>query len=264
MHIKENRERTVPISRYADPSIPSGGLDTSIVAVVTDVQRGGAPVVGFGFSSIGRYGQAGLIRDRFSPRLLAASRDDLSTEGGDTIDHFKAWACMMAGEKPGGHGVRCVAVGTLDMAIWDAAAKIAGLPLYRLIGEMTGRDATPGPVPVYASGGYIYPSDELAKLEEEIRQLLDHGFTHIKIKIGFSPLQEDLKRIETVLALLPNGGHLAVDAMYRYDRESGLAAAAALQPFGLRWFEDICDPLDFETLAAVANVYAPPIAAGEA
>jgi len=85
MHIKENRERTVPISRYADPSIPSGGLDTSIVAVVTDVQRDGAPVVGFGFSSIGRYGQAGLIRDRFSPRLLAGSRDDLSTEGGDTI-----------------------------------------------------------------------------------------------------------------------------------------------------------------------------------
>jgi len=170
----------------------------------------------------------------------------------------------MAGEKPGGNGVRYVAVGTLDMAIWDAAAKIAGLPLYRLIGEMTGRVATPGPVPVYASGGYIYPSDELAKLEEAIRQLLDHGFTHIKIKIGFSPLQEDLKRIETVLALLPNGGHLAVDAMYRYDRESGLTAAAALQPFGLRWFENICDPLDFETLAAVANVYAPPIAAGEA
>ena len=93
MHIKEIRERTVPISRYADPSIPSGGLETSIVAVVTDVQRDGAPVVGFGFSSIGRYGQASLIRDRFSPRLLAASRDDLSTEGGDTIDPFKAWAC---------------------------------------------------------------------------------------------------------------------------------------------------------------------------
>mgnify|MGYP003724479269 CR=1 FL=1 len=146
------------------------------------------------------------------------------------------------------------------MPIWDPAAKIAGLPLYRLIGEMTGRDATPGPVPVYASGGYIYPSDELAKLEEAIRQLLDHGFTHIKVKIGFSPLQEDLKRIETVLALLPNGGHLAVDAIYGYDRVSGLEAATALEPYALRWFEDICDPLDFETLAAIADTYDPPIA----
>ena len=150
------------------------------------------------------------------------------------------------------------------MAVWDAAAKIAELPLYRLISELTGHAASPDPVPVYASGGYLYPSDELAKLEEEIRCLLDQGFTHVKIKIGVSPLKEDLKRIETVLALLPNGGHLAVDAIYGYDRVSGLEAATALEPYALRWFEDICDPLDFETLAAIADTYDPPIAAGEA
>ena len=116
MRILEIRERTVPISRYGDPAIPSGGLDTSVVAVVTDIMRDGTPVVGFGFSSIGRFGQAGLIRDRFSPRLLAATDDDLCNERGDNIDPFRAWACMMAGEKPGGHGERCVAVGTMDMA----------------------------------------------------------------------------------------------------------------------------------------------------
>ena len=264
MRIIDIRERTVPISRYGDPSIPSGGLDTSVVAVVTDVMRDGAPVVGYGFSSIGRFGQAGLIHDRFAPRLLAATDDDLATERGDNIDPFQARTCMMTGEKPGGHGERCVAVGTLDMAIWDAAAKIAGTPLYRLIQELTGITEEIIRVPVYASGGYLYPSDDLAKLEEEIRQLLDQGFTHIKIKIGFSPLKEDLKRIETVLALLPNGGHLAVDAIYRYDRVSGLEAATALEPYALRWFEDICDPLDFETLAAIADTYDPPIAAGEA
>lgn len=264
MRILEIHERTVPISRYGDPAIPSGGLDTSIVAVVTDIVRDGAPVVGFGFSSIGRFGQGGLIRDRFSPRLLAATDNDLATERGDNIDPFRAWACMMVGEKPGGHGERCVAVGTLDMAIWDAAAKIAELPLHRLISELTGRAASPDPVPVYASGGYLYPSDDISRLEDEIRQLLDQGFTHIKIKIGFSPLKEDLKRIETALALLPNGGHLAVDAIYGYDRKSGLEAATALEPYALRWFEDICDPLDFETLAVIADTYDPPIAAGEA
>jgi len=264
MRIVDIRERTIPVSRYADPSIPSGGLDTSAVAVITDVVRNGEPVIGYGFSSIGRFGQGGLIGDRFASRLLAANDDDLANERCDNIDPFRAWACMMAGEKPGGHGERCVAVGTLDMAIWDAAAKIAGTPLYRLIQELTGITEETIRVPVYASGGYLYPSDELAKLEEEIRQLLDQGFTHIKIKIGVSPLKEDLKRIETVLALLPNGGHLAVDAIYSFDRESGLEAATALEPYALRWFEDICDPLDFETLAAIADTYDPPIAAGEA
>jgi L-alanine-DL-glutamate epimerase-like enolase superfamily enzyme len=115
MRIVDIRERTVGISRYCDPAIPSGGLTTSIVALTTDVARGGRPVTGYGFSLVGRFGQGGPIRERFAPRLIAA---------GD-VDPLEAWAAMMRGEKPGGHGERCVAVGTLDIALWDAAAKTA-------------------------------------------------------------------------------------------------------------------------------------------
>jgi L-alanine-DL-glutamate epimerase-like enolase superfamily enzyme len=150
MRIVDIRERTVPLSRYADPGIASGDLTTSVVALVTDVVREGAPVVGYGFSSIGRFGQGGLIRERFAPRLLAAG----------TLDPLLAWDAMMAGEKPGGHGERCVAVGTLDMALWDAAAKIAGLPLYRFLADRTGREIASDAVPVYAAGGYPYPVDD--------------------------------------------------------------------------------------------------------
>jgi L-alanine-DL-glutamate epimerase-like enolase superfamily enzyme len=264
MKITNVVERTVPISRYAEASIPSGGLDTSAVAVVTDVIRNGEPVVGFGFSSIGRFGQGGLIRDRFAPRLLAAAERDLANDRGDNIDPFRAWACMMAGEKPGGHGERSVAVGTLDMAVWDAAAKIAGLPLYRLIESLTGRPADPSPAHVYAGGGYYYPEDDIARLQDETKSFLDSGFTKLKIKIGGAPLRRDMERIEAVLALLPGGTHLAVDAIYSYDRKTALEAAAALRPYDLWWFEDICDPLDFETLAAVAEVYDASIASGEA
>ncbi len=134
MRIVDIRERTVPISRHADPALPSGGLTTSIVAVVTDAVRGGKPVTGYGFASFGRFGQGGLIRERFAPRLLAADDPD-----GNRLDPFRAWAAMMAGEKPGGHGERCVAVGALDMAVWDAAAKLAGQPLCRYLAERTGR-----------------------------------------------------------------------------------------------------------------------------
>lgn len=161
MRVTDIRERTVPVSRYADPGIASGGLNTTVVALVTDVRRDGAPIVGFGFSSVGRFGQSGLIRERFAPRLLAAREDDLATGSGDNIDPLGAWDCMMQGEKPGGHGERCVAVGTLEMALWDAAAKIAGKPLYRFLGDRVGTGVARTTVPVYAGGGYYFPSNDI-------------------------------------------------------------------------------------------------------
>jgi L-alanine-DL-glutamate epimerase-like enolase superfamily enzyme len=206
-----------------------------------------------------------LIRERFAPRILAAPAADLIGEDGATIDPSRVWRCMMTGEKPGGHGERSVAVGTLDMAIWDAAAKIAGLPLYRFLAARLGRKLPKRPkVAVYAGGGYPYPSDDITRLRDEVSGFLAAGFTHVKIKIGAGPLAEDMKRIEAVLALLPAADRLAVDAMNRFDGAHGLAVAAALAPLGLWWFEDICDPLDFESLAAAKQRYGRPVAAGEA
>jgi L-alanine-DL-glutamate epimerase-like enolase superfamily enzyme len=264
MRITDIRERPISISRYRDPRIPSGGLTTSLVAVVTDVVRAGQPVVGYGFASIGRYAQGGLIGERFAPRLLRAPAQDIVTDDGGNLDPFRAWTVMMAGEKPGGHGERCVAVGTLDMAVWDAAAKIAGMPLHRFLAGLLGRSVTASQVPVYASGGYPYPDNDITALSEEVRHFADLGFTHAKIKIGGVSLDHDLRRIETAAAHLAGSGHLAVDAMNTYGPGMSLNTATALARFGLWWFEDICDPLDFATHARVAARYDPPIAAGEA
>ena len=264
MRIIDVRERPIAISRYRDPGIPSGGLTTSLVAVVTDVIRGGRPVVGYGFASIGRYAQSGLIGDRFAPRLLRAPAQDITTDDGANLDPFRAWTVMMTGEKPGGHGERCVAVGTLDMALWDAAAKIADMPLHQFLAGRLGRTVTAADVPVYASGGYPYPDNDIAALTEEVRRFTDLGFTQVKIKIGATSLDQDLRRIEAAAARLADSQHLAVDAMNRYAPAMSLTAATALARFGLWWFEDICDPLDFATHARVAARYDPPIAAGEA
>ncbi|VVE50211.1 mandelate racemase [Pandoraea capi] len=271
MRIIDVRELTIPISRYADSTIASGGLTTSLVAVTTDVMRSGTPVVGYGFASVGRFGQGGLIRERFAPRLIAA--DTLSDEAGNELDPLRAWSVMMQGEKPGGHGERCVAVGTLDMAIWDAAAKIADQPLYRYVSErlspaglstaLLSQYALPPRVSVYAGGGYRYPKDDLRRLSDEIRYFTDLGFTRAKIKVG-TDLDQDLARIDTAASRLAGPSHLAVDAMNTYDLANALRAARAFAPLGLAWFEDICDPLDFETLSRVASIYRHPIAAGEA
>jgi D(-)-tartrate dehydratase len=159
-----------------------------------------------------------------------------------------------------------VAIGALDMAVWDAAAKIGGLSLSRFLARRLGREAVvESQVRVYAAGGYVYPRDDVARLSEEVRRFVELGFTHAKIKIGSAGLVRDQKRIEAAAAQLPGAAaHLAVDAIYAYDAETGPAVASMLAPFGLWWFEDICDPLDFETLAGLVATYQGPIAAGEA
>ncbi len=244
MRIVEIRERSFPLSRYSDHALPSGGLTTSAVALVTDVIHDGKPVVGYGFASMGRFAQSGLIRERFAPRLLEASETELVDATGTNLDPFRAWKIMMSEEKPGGHGERCVAVGTLDMALWDAAAKIADVPLWRFLADRDGVKDVRTSVPVYAGGGYYYPHDDIARLTDEIRHLADLGFTRAKLKIGAATLAQDLRRIDAALKSLAGPDHLAVDAMNNYDESASVAAAQALAPFNLWWFEDICDPLE--------------------
>jgi D(-)-tartrate dehydratase len=263
VRIVEVRERSIPISRHADPALPSGGLTTSAVALLTDVVRDGRPVIGYGFASMGRYAQGGLIRERFAPRLLSARDPDLVSPDGRNIDPFRAWTLMMAEEKRGGHGERCVAVGTLDMALWDAAAKIAGLPLARLLADRLGRQPEPM-VRVYAGGGYYYPREDTTRLAEELQRMLRQGYTHAKVKIGSAPVAQDLRRLDAALKVMPGPDHLAVDAMNSYGVEAALSAASALAPYGLWWFEDVCAPLDFQTHSAVAAAYPGRLAAGEA
>ena len=256
-------ERTTPIaSTIRNAYIDFSRMTTSLVAVETDVVRNGSPVIGYGFNSNGRYGQGGLIRERFAPRLMEAPPASLLDETGENLDPDRAWAAMMANEKPGGHGERSVAVGTLDMAIWDATAKIAGKPLFRLLAERTGREADPS-VFVYAAGGYYEPGKDLTGLRTEMRGYVDRGYTVVKMKIGGASLAEDCRRIEAVLAEIGADAQLAVDANGRFDLETAISYAKALRSYPLFWYEEAGDPLDFHLQASLAEFYPGPMATGE-
>src|ERR1700676_2622231 len=212
IRIVDVREVTKPISSpIRNAYIDFSKMTTSLVAVVTDVVRDGRPVVGYGFNSNGRYGQGGLIRERFAPRLKEADPRTLLDEASGNLDPDKIWATLMGNEKPGGHGERSVAVGTIDMAVWDAGAKIAGKPLFRLLAERHGRSANPR-VFVYAAGGYYYPGKDLAMLRGEMRGYLDRGYNVVKMKIGGAPIEEDRMRIEAVLEEIGSDARLAVAA----------------------------------------------------
>src|SRR5215475_5312735 len=251
-------EVTKPISSpIRNAYIDFTKMTTSLVAVVTDAKRDGRRVVGYGFNSNGRYGQGGLIRERFAPRLMEADPKALLDEAGDNLDPDKVWATMMSNEKPGGHGERSVAVGTIDMAVWDAVAKIAGKPLFRLLAERHGRTAEPR-VFVYAAGGYYYPGKDLSMLRAEMRSYLDRGYNVVKMKIGGASIEEDRARIEAVLKEIGTQARLAVDANGRFDLDTAIAYAKMLRDYPLFWYEEAGDPLDYHFQATLAEFYPGP------
>jgi D(-)-tartrate dehydratase len=264
MRIVDIRETVVPIkSPIRNAFIDFSQMTVSVLALITDVIRDGNPVVGFGFNSNGRYAPSGLLRDRFIPRLKAAEPQTLMNDAGDNLDPNRIWDALMRNEKPGGHGERSVAVGVLDMAVWDATAKIAGVPLFRLLADRYRGGIVDGMVFVYAAGGYYYPGKDLTGLRDEMKSYLDLGYSVVKIKIGGDSLWEDLQRIDAVLAILKSPDQLAVDANGRFDLETAVAYARALAPLGLRWYEEPGDPLDYEVLAKLAPIYPGPLATGE-
>jgi L-alanine-DL-glutamate epimerase-like enolase superfamily enzyme len=263
MKIVEIREITRPIrSNIRNAYIDFSKMTLSLVAVITDVVRDGERVVGYGFNSNGRYGQGALMRERFIPRLLEAAAESLLDELG-VLSPERIWATMMTNEKPGGHGERSVAVGTIDMAVWDAVAKIEEKPLFELLAERHGNGVAKRDVFVYAAGGYYWPGQGLEGLEREMRSYLERGYSVVKMKIGGAPLGADRGRIEAVLRLLGPGQKLAVDANGRFDLKTAVEYARALSEYDLFWYEEAGDPLDFALQAELANHYAGPMATGE-
>lgn len=264
MKIIDIREVTKPIaSPIRNAFIDFSQMTLSLVAVVTDVVRDGRLVVGFGFNSNGRYGQGALIRERFRPRLLEADPDALLDPDRNILDPHRIWDCMMTNEKPGGHGERSVAVGTIDMAVWDAVAKIEEKPLFQLLAECYGSGQAQPKVFVYAAGGYYYPGKNNRQLQDEMRSYIDRGYTVVKLKIGGASLAEDIRRIEDVLKVLGPGKQLAVDANGRFDLQAAIAYAKALSGYDLFWYEEAGDPLDFDLQAELSNHYAGSMATGE-
>ncbi|BAU48400.1 mandelate racemase [Sulfurifustis variabilis] len=264
MKIVSIREKTVPISSaIRNAYIDFSAMTCSVVAVVTDVAREGRPVVGYGFNSNGRYAQGCLLRERVIPRLMSAEPASLLNDAGTNLDPHRIWARMMINEKPGGHGERSVAVGVIDMAVWDAVAKIEGKPLYRLLAERYRNGQADDRVFVYAAGGYYYPNKDVKALQDEMKGYLDRGYRVVKMKIGGEDLGQDLRRIEAVLKIVGSGDRLAVDANGRFDLDTAITYARALAPYRLFWYEEAGDPLDYALQAELAGHYDGPMATGE-
>ncbi len=264
MKIVDIREENKPIkSQIRNAAIDFSKMTVSLVAVITDVVRHGKPIVGYGFTSNGRYGQGALIRERFRPRLMEAKPETLLDETGNNFDPAKVWSCMMKNEKPGGHGERSVAVAAIDLAVWDAVAKIEDKPLFQLLADRYGDGKPNRNVFVYAAGGYYYPGKDLEQLKQEMLKYTGLGYTVVKQKIGGASLDEDMRRIEAVLSVLKPGQRLAVDANGRFDLKTAIQYGEAMAKYNLFFYEEPGDPLDYELQAELGKHYAGPMGTGE-
>ncbi len=262
--IREIREKTISIaSPMKNAVIDFSAMTISAVTIETDQLREGRPLVGYGFTSNGRYGQSGILRERMIPRLMQAEPGQILSDDGSIPDPFKCWRVMMANEKPGGHGERSVAVGALDMALWDLFAKSEQKPLYALLADRFSSGRCNREVKVYAAGGYYYPQGSVDDLKTEMRRYIDMGFREVKMKIGGASLEEDLNRIEVVLSLVREGERLSVDSNARFDTEVAIEYSEAIAPYGLRWYEEPVAVLDFAALSEVRSASSTPIATGE-
>ena len=263
MRIVAVRERTVTLSSPSrNSSISFDAMTASVIAMHTDAQKDGRPLIGLAFDSVGRYGHGGLLRERFIPRLLAADPDAYA-DGNGGIDPLRAWAILMQDEKPGGHGERCGAVGLLDAALWDLAAKTAGEPLWNVLANRHGTASGAGRIAVYASGGHYRDEDDIAGLTDDVRRAIGHGHRRFKIKIGGVPLHDDVKRVEAVFRVLERGMDLAVDGNGTFDHTKTMQYLEALKPYPLAWIEEPVHPLDFALHRDVAAHSHLPIATGE-
>ena len=264
MKITKIRTAVGPIaSAIRNAYISFSTMTINLVAVETDVLRDGKPVVGYGFSSNGRYAQTAIIEERFIPRIMNADSADYADEETELFDPRAVWSIFMSNEKPGGHGDRAHAAGALDMALWDVAAKVAEQPLWRLISDRFNGGKYDERVLVYPGGGYYYPGKELDGLKAEMEGYREQGYTHVKMKIGGADLALDLKRIEAVIGVVGGGKYLAVDANGRFNLNNALTYGRAMEPYGLFWYEEAGDPLDYQLNAVLGEHYSGALATGE-
>lgn len=247
----------------ANAQIDFRTMTTNVVAVETDVTRGGEPVIGYGFSSNGRYAQPGLLASRFLPRLYDADPKSLLDETGENFSPQSVWKTVMSNEKPGGHGERCYCIGALDTAVWDAHGKIAEEPLWQIFSRKHNGGGYDEKVLVYPGGGYYNPEKDIAMLRAEMRGYREQGYRIAKMKVGAAPLGEDLARIEAAAGELGSGENLAVDANGRFSLAEAIEFGQAIEPLGLAWYEEPGDPLDYHLNAELVREYPHAIATGE-
>lgn len=191
--------------------------------------------------------------------LKAVLDDDLAplVLGEDPMDHERLaakvyWRLQTIGRR----GLVAQAYAAVDLALWDLKGKVAGLPLYKLLGGV--RESAP----VYGSdSGWLWMSPE--EIIEASRSYLDQGMMGIKMRVGGPDPESDADRLTRVREALGEDMWFGVDANQRYDYATALSMGHFFEEeMGVDWFEDPIACEDVDGHARLAQRLEVPIAVG--
>jgi L-alanine-DL-glutamate epimerase-like enolase superfamily enzyme len=221
-------------------------LGFAIVRVTTDQ---GLEGIGVTYHEVGGEATRELIRRNMAPRLIG--RDPLETEV-----LWQEFFHYLRGV--GRKGLSFCALSAIDIALWDLKGKIAGLPVYRLLGGTRSR------MPVYASGGWTSYDDD--QLVAEMKSMVARGYAIIKMKVGFDggrKINRDVVRVRKVRDAVGPDIRILVDANNCFDAATAVQLANRIRECDITLFEEPVFADDIPGLARFRRGTDIPLATGE-
>ncbi|MGA7672351.1 MAG: mandelate racemase/muconate lactonizing enzyme family protein [Nitrolancea sp.] len=207
-------------------------------------------VTGIGLGGNGLGGTARIERV-----TIEHLRDELIGE--DPINVERLWEKMWIPKLIGRRGLTTRAISAIDIGLWDIRAKVAGLPLYKLLGGYRDR------VPTYIAGGYYEEGKGLKELAEEMSSNVELGAHAVKMKVGGVSIAEDVERVRAVREAIGPEIKLLLDANCAYRHYEAIRFAKRVEKFDPFWFEEPVAPDDYDGHRKLAQTTSIPIATGE-
>jgi L-alanine-DL-glutamate epimerase-like enolase superfamily enzyme len=214
--------------------------DMSVVTIETD-----AGITGYG---VGRP-RPGEKEFRATFLATLVGKDPTLTEA--------IWAGLWSPKMSGRRGYETRALSSIDIALWDIKAKLAGLPLYRMLGGYRQN------IPIYMAGGYYQTGKDTAALQRELASFVALGARAVKMKVGAVPIAEDVARVKAARAAIGPDIGLLLDANCAYRAHEAIQFAARIEEFEPFWFEEAVQPDDYEGFRKIAAHTTIPLATGE-
>jgi L-alanine-DL-glutamate epimerase-like enolase superfamily enzyme len=191
--------------------------------------------------------------------IIRATIEHLKPEliGEDPIDVERIWHKMWIPKLIGRRGMTTRAISGIDIGLWDLRSKVAGLPLYKMLGGYRNR------MPTYVTGGYYEEGKGLKELQREMQDSVELGARAVKMKIGAVPIREDAERVKAVREAIGPDVKLLVDANCAYRYYEAIQMARAIEDYDIFWFEEPVAPDDYDGHRRLAESTIIPIATGE-
>jgi len=177
--------------------------------------------------------------------------------GEDPIDVERLWHKMWVPKLIGRRGLTTRAISSIDIGLWDIRGKVAGMPLYKLLGGFRSR------MPTYIAGGYYEEGKGLKELGQEMVENVELGARAVKMKIGAVPIREDVERVKVVREAIGPDVKLLVDANCAYRYYEAIQIAKRMEEYDIFWFEEPVGADDYDGHRKLAQATSIPIATGE-